>query len=35
LAKRDYHYEIRKHGELQFIYAAFFNDRDDVYVKVG
>ena len=33
--KRDIHYEIMKHTQMHFIYAAFFEVDDDIYIKVG
>lgn len=30
-----YHYGKLKKDEMNFVYAAFFADRDDIYIKVG
>jgi hypothetical protein len=35
MLKRDVHYEITKFGEMEFVYAAFFEDREDVFIKFG
>lgn len=35
MAGRDIYREIQKRESMQFVYAAFFDDRGDVYVKLG
>lgn len=31
----NYHYGLMKRDDMNFVYAAFFTDRDDIYVKFG